>query len=102
MKKLLIVLFCFLASPAFSQQLTSQQRDDGPQLKAMQGTYSKVLSSEIIVKTNCVECGFNDLSFPKQGFYKKETIQYDKWEDGKLVRSWTETKETFMYCHEPY
>lgn len=98
-KKFFFTMLCCFGLALASK---AQYYNNGPQLKAPEGVYSNVIRTETVVKTNCVECGFNDLSLPKQGFFKRETIQFEEWKNGTKVRSWTDTKDTFLYCHEPY
>jgi len=99
MKKFFFTLLCFAG---LSLSGKAQPNNSGAQIKAWEGPYCKLIKTETVVKTNCVECGFNDLSMPKQGFFKRETFQCEEWRNGIKVRSWTDVKDTFLYCHEPY
>jgi hypothetical protein len=99
MKKFFFTML-YLCALAISGK--AQYNSNGPQIKAMEGVSCKIIRTETVLKTNCVECGFNDLSMPKQGFFKRETLQCEEWRNGNRLRSWTDTKDTFLYCHEPY
>jgi|LauGreDrversion4_2_1035121.scaffolds.fasta_scaffold1678877_2 hypothetical protein len=66
-------------------------------MKAQHGTYQTVISTETISEPNN-ECGFTDLMITIVAIYKIETIKYEKFENGKLVATWTEKKKTFVRC----
>lgn len=89
MKKILALLFLMLSINSFSQTIS-----------APNGTYSKTISTEFIFEPNALFCGFNDLSMPIQAKFKIETILFEKFEKGVLIKKWTEKKKTYICCHE--
>jgi len=90
MKYLNCILFLLISFNFFSQSTIS----------APNGTYSRVISTEIVYEPNALMCGFNDLSLPIPAQFKVETILYEKFEKGVLVNKWTEKKKTYIGCYE--
>lgn len=65
------------------------------------GTSYSVISTRYVYEASAGYCGFNDLSIPNQAKFKVETLQYEEYDNGRFVRSWTEERKTFVECYTP-
>jgi hypothetical protein len=46
-------------------------------------------------------CGFNDVGAMNMGIFDRELREYAEYIGGRPVRSWNETVDVFVRCHEP-
>ena len=84
-----------LSNRIFSMKLITA--DDPPQIGPPDGIHYIVTSQREETKPS-VACGFNDVGVPNMGKFLIETRQYEEYRSGKLIRSWSETIETFREC----
>jgi hypothetical protein len=63
-----------------------------------EGISYEIISSSQITKPDAGRCGFNDLSIPNSATYTREVRQYTQYANGTVVRTWTETVDTFLAC----
>jgi hypothetical protein len=90
-----LVLTLFVGtSLCFSQEKKGE-------IKAPDGVSYEVVSSSEITKAAGAECGFNKLAAPNPGIYLREVRNYKQYKDGKLIRTWQETKDKWVRCHHP-
>ena len=61
-------------------------------------SYQVVSSHEELQST--AECGFNDLGVPNNGIFMVETRDYTEYENGVLVKTWTEDVSTLSRCSD--
>ncbi|MBL7772247.1 MAG: hypothetical protein JNM95_05285 [Chitinophagaceae bacterium] len=70
-------------------------------ISAPNGIRYTVTSTRYTYKADILHCGYNDLSLPNMGRYKVEDLRYEEYKDGKVIRSWNDTRETFVDCYTP-
>jgi hypothetical protein len=77
-------------------------QESGPAMGApADGATYTVVSSKEVTKADSADCGFNDVSAPKQGVFNEELREYTEFKDGKVVRTWRQTEDVFLRCYEP-
>jgi len=88
-----------LLSPEMKKQLAATvMSDDGPSIGPADGTSYSILYSLEVLKPDAGNCGFNDLSVPNGGIYKRETRQYETYANGKLISREVKDVDTFLRC----
>lgn len=74
----------------------------GPTIGAQpDGTFYEVLHVTEIAKPAAVQCGFNKMGAPNTGIFSVEARQYRSYANGRLMKQWQESFETFKSCHHP-
>jgi len=92
MKKLiLLTVFILLPELAISESYISAHSD---------GVLYHINSSEKVSKPDVFNCGRNDLGLPIHGLFERQTRQYTKWEDNKLIDTWVKIEDVFQTCHQ--
>lgn len=95
MKK--IVLFSAFISALFSAFSSSAQSSPAT-IGTRQGISYEVVSTRIVYELT-TRCGYNDLGSANQGKFKVETLRFEQYDKGKLVKTWTEERKTFIECY---
>lgn len=82
--------------------VTVPDSSEGPKIGAPRdGITYRVESSTTTTRADAARCGYNDLSLPNTAIYRVEQRTYEEVKDGRVVRTWTETAESFERCYEP-
>jgi hypothetical protein len=89
------ILVCFLVISLSTKILS--QTSIGP----ADGDYITIESTEIVYLADAVHCGFNDLSAPNMGRFRREHLKIDSYRNGKLLGSRTDTRDVFLDCYQP-
>jgi hypothetical protein len=60
----------------------------------------------VVIKTQVPKaapeyCGFNDVGAMNMGIFDRELRQYTEYIGGRPVRTWNETVDVFVRCHQP-
>lgn len=77
---------------------TGEAAFSGSTIGPADGITYQVMSTTEIMKP-AFECGYNDFSIPNPGIFNSEVRQYYEHSAGMLLRTWPETKDTFLRCH---
>ena len=70
----------------------------GPPKDGIQYT---VVSTTQVSKAYPEKCGFNDIAAPNIGIFNRELREFTEYRGGTKVRTWRDTVEVFVRCHEP-
>lgn len=65
------------------------------------GVSYRVISAHEVVKMDAGRCGYHDLSLPNGGVFRIENRFYSEYNNGRLVRTWSQEAEVFVRCYEP-
>lgn len=71
----------------------------GPSIGPPDGIHYEVVSVREETRMSAV-CGFNDLGVPNGAVFSIEERRYSEYLSGQLLRTWTESAETFIRCAE--
>lgn len=71
------------------------------EIKAPDGDSYQILSTTFVYEPNAALCGYNDYLIPHHAKFKVETLRYEKYDNGKFIKSWTDKRKTFVECHNP-
>jgi hypothetical protein len=96
-----IGLLTLLAASAMSGSAQERRTNDGPNLGAPHGISYEVIRASQIVRMDAGRCGYHDLSLPNGAVYSIETRVYHEYNQGRIIRTWTENAEVFPRCYEP-
>jgi hypothetical protein len=93
MKTLMTAVFAI----ALATGSASAQGTIGP----ANGVSYRVISAHEVVKMDAGRCGYHDLSLPNGGVFRIESRFYSEYNNGRLVRTWSQEAEVFVRCYEP-
>jgi hypothetical protein len=96
---------CCLCDPclfsAASNTNSCSNTNTGPTIGAANGTQCTTISKTEVSRGDAVRCGFNDLSIPNIAVFEQERLSCTEYNNGNVVRTFQDTKERFLRCHEP-
>jgi hypothetical protein len=92
-------LICLAAAVALFLAFYVPTRGGPPQqtIRAPDGTFYRVVSSREVLKP-AIQCGFNDLGLLNGGIFLEETLAYETYVKGKLVKTEIKKRERFLRC----
>jgi hypothetical protein len=73
----------------------------GPTIGPANGTQCTTISKTETSRADAVRCGFNDLSLPNIAVFEIEKRSCTEYKDGKAIRTFQDSQEKFLRCHNP-